>query len=63
MGDLLLSGGGQVSAPSAASDRNVGLRDSFPLSPTVWQTVGITNGPLGPDETMTLRPFVVCGVK
>jgi hypothetical protein len=62
MGDILLSGGGQVSAPSPASNRNVSLRESFPLSTTEWQTVAITHGPLASGETMTLRPFVVCGV-
>lgn len=63
MGDVLLSGGGRVSAPSAASNRNVSLRDSFAMNPTVWQTVAQTDGPLGPDETMTLKPFALCGVR
>jgi hypothetical protein len=63
VGELLLSGGAQVSAQSVEGNRNVSLRESFPLNTTTWQTVAITNGPLGATDTMTLRPFVVCGQK
>lgn len=61
VGKVLLSGGAQVSAPGAAADRNVYLRSSFPLSSTTWQTVAITSGPLGTGNSMTLKPFVLCG--
>jgi hypothetical protein len=58
---VLLSGGGQVSAPGPAADRNVELRGSFPLDSTTWQTVAIVSGPLGTGNSMTLRPYVLCG--
>lgn len=60
-GKLLLSGGALVSAPGVLADRNVELRASFPLSTTVWQTVGITTGRLGTGVVMTMKPYVVCG--
>lgn len=60
-GKILLSGGGLVSAPGVIPDRNVGLRASFPLNKTTWQTVGIVIGPLGAGVSMKLKPFVVCG--
>jgi hypothetical protein len=60
-GKILLGGGGQVSAPGATADRNVSLRSSFPLDTTTWEAVAITSGPLGPNTSMSLKPFVVCG--
>jgi hypothetical protein len=62
-GHLLLSGGAQVSAPGVKADRNVELRSSFPLDKTHWQTVAIVTGPLGPGVSMTMKPFVMCGVR
>jgi len=61
-GDVLLSGGAQVSAPGTLADRNVALRESFPLNDTTWQTVAIVTGPLGPGVKMTLTPYVMYGV-
>jgi hypothetical protein len=61
-GKVLLSGGAQVSAPGTVPDRNVALRESFPLNDTTWQTVAIVTGPLGQGVKMTLTPFVMCGV-
>ena len=49
-GLLLLSGGAEVSAPGVQADRNVGLRSSFPLNKSHWQTVAIVTGPLGPES-------------
>ncbi len=62
-GHLLLSGGAQVSAPGVKADRNVELRSSFPLNKTHWQTVAIVTGPLGSGISMTMKPFVMCGVR
>jgi hypothetical protein len=59
-GMVLLSGGAQVFAPGAA-DRNVELRSSFPLTKTSWRTVAWVTGPLGVGNTMTLKPYVLCG--
>jgi hypothetical protein len=61
-GTVLLSGGAQVSAPGTVADRNVALRESFPLNDTTWQTVAIVTGPLGPGVKMTLTPYVMYGV-
>ena len=61
-GDVLLSGGAQVSAPGTVADRNVALRESFPLNDTTWETVAIVTGPLGPGVKMTLTPYVMYGV-
>lgn len=61
-GEVLLSGGAEVSAPGQG-DRNVVLRSSFPLNATTWQSVGMVIGPLGAGNAMTLRPFVMCGQK
>lgn len=62
VGDVLLSGGAQVSAPGTLADRNVALRESFPLSDTTWETVAIVTGPLGKGVKMTLTPYVMYGV-
>ena len=61
-GNVLLSGGAQVSAPGTIADRNVALRESFPLNDTTWETVAIVTGPLGPGVKMTLTPYVMYGV-
>jgi hypothetical protein len=61
-GQVLLDGGAQVSAPGVLADRNVDLRSSYPYSATQWQTVAITTGPLGAGVSMTMKPYVVCGV-
>ncbi len=59
-GEVLLSGGGQATAPGPA-DRNVEVRSSFPLNAHSWRTVALVTAPLGPGMAMTLRPYVVCG--
>lgn len=61
-GQTLLSGGAQVSAPGVQADRNVALRSSIPVDKTHWQTVAIVTGPLGSGVSMTMKPFVMCGV-
>jgi hypothetical protein len=61
-GKILLSGGAQVFAPGVQADRNVELRSSFPFSATQWQTVAIVTGALGAGVSMTMKPYVVCGV-
>ena len=61
-GHVLLSGGAQVSAPGVQADRNVELRSSYPLNKEQWQTVAIVTGPLGAGVSMTMKPFVMCGV-
>ena len=63
VGRVLLSGGAEVSAPGVQADRNVQLRSSFPLNKTEWQTVAIVTGPLGAGVSMTMKPFVMCGVQ
>jgi len=60
-GEVLLSGGGRVSAPGDVGDRNVELRVSYPLNDSTWQVVAEVTGPLAAGTSMTLRPFVVCG--
>jgi hypothetical protein len=63
VGHVLLSGGAEVSAPGVQADRNVELRSSFPLNKAEWQTVAIVTGPLGAGVSMTMKPFVMCGVQ
>ena len=60
-GQVLLSGGAQVSAPGS-SNNDVALRSSFPLNSHSWESVGLVTGKLGVDQTMKLKPFVLCGV-
>ena len=60
-GKILLSGGAQVSASSAAANQYVVLSSSFPLSESIWQSDAIVTGPLGAGVTMSMKPFVVCG--
>jgi hypothetical protein len=59
--EVLLGGGGRVSAPGIVGDRNVEIRASFPLNARTWQVVGEVTGPLGAGNSMTLRPYVICG--
>lgn len=59
--EVLLGGGGRVSAPGLVGDRNVEIRASFPLNTRTWQVVGEVTGPLGAGNSMTLRPYVICG--
>ena len=59
-GQVLLSGGAQVSAPGS-SNNYVALRSSFPLNSHSWESVGLVTGKLGVDQTMKLKPFVLCG--
>jgi hypothetical protein len=60
IGEALLGGGAQLSA-SGASDRNVELRSSFPLTTKTWQTVGLVTASLGSGHSMTMKPYVLCG--
>jgi len=62
-GDVLLSGGGQASAPGDVADRRVEIRQSIPLSSTAWQVVAQVTGNLGPGTSMSLKPYVLCGVR
>jgi len=59
--EVLLNGGGQVFASDTAADRNVIVRSSFPLNAHAWRTIAMVTAPLGPGQTMTLKPYVVCG--
>ena len=61
-GKIVLSGSAHVSAPGVIPDRNVDLRSSFPLTATVWHTVAIVTGPMGAGVSMSMKPYVVCGV-
>jgi hypothetical protein len=68
VGKVLLGGGAQVvvnggtpiSTPSAAY-KNVSLVSSFPLTVNLWRTTGLVTGPLGTGQTMTMKPYVLCG--
>jgi len=61
-GKVLLSGSAQVLAPGLA-DRNVVLRASIPLNGNSWQTVAMVTAPLGAGLSMTMKPYVLCGVE
>ncbi len=61
VGKILMSGSAQVAAPGVA-DRNVVLRSSFPLNSNLWQTVAMVTAPLGAGLSMSMKPYVLCGV-
>ncbi len=60
-GKILMSGGAQVSAPGSVPNRNVELRSSLPVTPDIWETVGLVTGPLGAGVSMSISPYVICG--
>lgn len=62
VGRILVSGTAQVTANSVVADRNVQLRTSVPLSADVWETVAIVAAPLGPGISMSIKPYIVCGI-
>lgn len=59
---ILLTGSAQVTATGTIADRNVELRTSLPMAPNIWQTVALVTGPLGSGMSMSMQPYVVCGV-
>jgi hypothetical protein len=59
-GTILLSGGAQVSDP--APNQDVALRSSFPLNATTWQVISVVVATLPTGVSMSMKPFVVCGV-
>jgi Collagen triple helix repeat (20 copies) len=59
-GQFALGGGAQVSAPGVAS-QSVVLRSSYPTSTNGWRAAGSVIAPLGGEEQMTVRPYVLCG--
>lgn len=59
-GDILVSGGAQVSDPGP--NQNVALRSSFPVSPTTWEVISVVVATLPAGVSMSMKPFVVCGV-
>ncbi len=61
IGKILMSGSAQVTAPGIA-DRNVVLRSSIPLTGNLWQTVAMVTAPLGAGLSMSMKPYVLCGV-
>ena len=61
-GQVLMSGGGEVSAPGIA-ENHVAIRSSYPLNSSTWQVVAVVNNPLGSGVRMTLQPFAVCGTR
>jgi hypothetical protein len=56
-----MSGGAQVSAPGSVANRNVELRSSIPVTPDIWESVGLVTGPLGAGVSMSVSPYVICG--
>jgi hypothetical protein len=58
---VLLSGGASVAATGSTAAANVVLRSSYPVSTQAWRTVGQVTADLGVGQTMTLKPFVLCG--
>ena len=60
-GKILMSGGAQVAAAGAVSDRDVVLRSSFPLTADTWETVALVSGPIATGVSMSMKPYVVCG--
>jgi Collagen triple helix repeat (20 copies) len=60
VGQILLGGGAQVTG-SAAVEKNVMLRSSYPMSSNAWRTVAVVMAPLGISDQVSLHPYVLCG--
>jgi Collagen triple helix repeat (20 copies) len=60
VGQILLGGGAQITG-SAAVEKNVVLRSSYPMSSNVWRTVAVVMAPLGISDQVSLHPYVLCG--
>jgi hypothetical protein len=60
-GKVLLGGGGRVYVTGSPNSASVELRSSYPLNVAAWRTVAVVARPLGPGQTMTLQPYVICG--
>ena len=61
-GTVLFGGGADVTVAGAgAADPHVALRASYPLSVTAWRTVAVVTKPLDTGQTMTMKPYVLCG--
>jgi hypothetical protein len=58
-GQILLSGGAQVTAPGATKD--VALQSSYASSNATWQTTAVVLTALPSGVVMTMKPYVVCG--
>jgi Collagen triple helix repeat (20 copies) len=58
-GRILLGGGAQVSV--GLSPDKAQLQSSFPVDATTWQTVATVTTSLVSGETMTMKPYVLCG--
>ena len=52
-----------MTATGVIADRNVELRESLPMAPNIWQTVGLVTASLGQGMAMSMKPYVVCGVQ
>jgi hypothetical protein len=61
-GKILMSGGAQVAAAGVVSDRDVVLRSSFPVAADIWETVALVTGPIATGVSMSMKPYVVCGM-
>ena len=57
---VLLSGDGTVAAPGP-DNLHVAIRSSFPVNDHEWQVVAIVQSGMGPGNTVTMRPFALCG--
>lgn len=60
-GTVLLAGGADVSVAGVA-DQHVALKSSYPLNTDSWRTVSVVTKPLGTGQSMTMKPYVTCGV-
>jgi hypothetical protein len=59
-GTILLGGGAQVSDPGSLQP--AALRSSFPVDATTWQVAAVTVAQLPTGVSMTVKPYVTCGV-
>ena len=47
---------------SGVADQHVALKSSYPLNTDSWRTVSVVTKPLGTGQSMTMKPYVTCGV-
>lgn len=59
-GTVLFGGGADVTV-AGGTDPHVALRSSYPLTTTAWRTVAVVTKPLAAGQTMTMKPYVLCG--
>jgi hypothetical protein len=62
-GQVLMGGGAQLSTSNPAGAGDVALHTSFPSDAKTWEVVAVVTATLGAGQTMSVKPYVLCGVR